>query len=179
MAFLLREAAPTASAFIAAGESACGLFQNTNESNKAYWERVGRAAVDAYRSAADPKADAKRILNLLLPFAETIDRNRDFATVARETSHFVRDLSLFSERLSYSSRRERLNGTEPRLRAESSVIREKPMTTEPKLESTSTAVKLEPASRPGIKTATAVAAIALGISIIVYWSQIKAVLNLG
>jgi hypothetical protein len=178
MAFLYRETAPS-DAFIAAGESARGLLQDRGESNKAYWERVGRAAVDAYRSATDPKAEAKRILNLLLPFAESVERNRDFAAVAREASHFVRDLSLFTDKLPHSSRRERLDGTEPRLRAESSAIREKPMTTEPKLEPASTGVKLEPASRPGVRTATVVAAIALGIAIIVYWSQIKAVLNLG
>jgi hypothetical protein len=175
----LRETTPTEAAFIAAGESARGLPRDRDESNKAYWERVGRAAVRAYRSAADPKADAKRILNLLLPFAEAVERNREFAAVAREASHFVRDLCLFADRLPHASHRERLDGTEPRLRAELSAIREKPMTTKPKLETASTGVKLEPASRPGVKTATIAAAIVLGIAIIVYWSQIKAVLNLG
>jgi hypothetical protein len=108
-----------------------------------------------------------------------VERNRDFAAVARETSHFVRDLSLFADRLSHSSHRERLDGTEPRLRAEASSRKENPMTTEPKLEPASTGVKLEPASRPGVKTATVAAAIVLGIAIIVYWSQISAMLNLG
>jgi hypothetical protein len=39
--------------------------------------------------------------------------------------------------------------------------------------------KLEPASRPGKKTAIITAAILIGGGFIVYWSQIKAVLNLG
>ena len=39
--------------------------------------------------------------------------------------------------------------------------------------------KSEPASRPGKKTAIVAAAILLGIGFLVYWSQIKAALNLG
>ena len=39
--------------------------------------------------------------------------------------------------------------------------------------------KLEPASRPGKKTAGVTAAILIGIAFIVYWPQIKALLNLG
>jgi hypothetical protein len=39
--------------------------------------------------------------------------------------------------------------------------------------------KPEPASRPGKKTAIVTAAILVGIAFIVYWSQIKAALNLG
>ena len=39
--------------------------------------------------------------------------------------------------------------------------------------------KLEHASRPGPKTAIVMAAIAIGIALIVYWPQIKSSLNLG
>jgi hypothetical protein len=39
--------------------------------------------------------------------------------------------------------------------------------------------KPEPASRPGKKTAMVAAAIVLGVAFIIYWSQIKAALNLG
>jgi hypothetical protein len=54
------------------------------------------------------------------------------------------------------------------------------MSIEPKLEPASTSgVKLEHASRPGIKTATVAAAIVVGVALIVYWPQIKAILNLG
>jgi hypothetical protein len=39
--------------------------------------------------------------------------------------------------------------------------------------------KLEPASRPGPMTASVAAAAVMGILIIYYWPQIKALLNLG
>ena len=97
MTFLFRGAPPPDIAFVAAGESARSLVQDTDETDDAYWGRVGRAAIDAYRSAATPEADAKRILNLLMPFAESAERNRDFAAVAREVTHFIRDISLFAE----------------------------------------------------------------------------------
>lgn len=103
---MLREALHSDAAFIAAGESARGLIQGTNENDEAYWGRVGRAAVDAYRSAARPKADAIRILNLLMPFGESLERNRDFAAVASETTHFIRDLSLFAEPMAIEPRLE-------------------------------------------------------------------------
>jgi hypothetical protein len=75
MAFLPRETAHHDAAFIAAGESARGLGRKNNEPDETHRERVGRAAVDAYRSAVDPNADAKRLLNLLMPFAESAERN--------------------------------------------------------------------------------------------------------
>lgn len=38
--------------------------------------------------------------------------------------------------------------------------------------------KMEPASRPGIKSAAAMIAVGIGIALIFYWAQIKILLNL-
>ena len=132
-----------------------------------------RAATQAF-AAADHNACGA------LPFADSAERNRAICGGGGSRGITLRARSQrVADETAYRANRPGLDGTEPRLRAAIFAQRETQMSIEPKLQPASTGVKLEPASRPGIKTAAVAGAIVLGIAFIVYWPQIKAAFNLG